>query len=202
MLVQETINIIHNIWPMLVIIVSILTSFRIADIIINKKKFIFYKDLLLLGFIIYIMALFYAVTYQDVDWTTSNLIPFREITRFGINDERFIRDIIGNTVMFIPYGFFISYFLKLGKARVVLFLSFITSLTIELTQSVIGRVFDVDDMILNVLGGLLGYFLYRILHRVKENLPKPLQSDLFMNIIAFITIFVLIVYFLSHLVVI
>ncbi len=202
MLVQETINILHNIWPMLVIIVSILTSFRVADVIINKKEFVFYKDVLLLGFIIYIMALFYAVTYQDVDWTTSNFVPFREIMRFGINDERFIRDIVGNTVMFIPYGFFVSYFLKLNKVKIVLILSFATSLTIELTQSIIGRVFDVDDLILNVLGGFLGYLLYRVIHRIKENLPKPLQNDWFINIITFIAILILIIYFLSHLVVI
>lgn len=201
MLVKETINIIHNIWPMLVIIVSILTSFRIADILVNKKKFVFYKDMLLLGFIIYIMGLFYAVTYQDVDWTTSNFIPFREIMRFGINDDRFIRDIIGNTVMFIPYGFFVSYFLKLDKVKIILILSFITSLTIELTQSVIGRVFDVDDLILNVTGGIIGYGIYKFLNKIKNNLPKPLQSDWFLNIVTFIIIFVLIIYFLNHLVV-
>ena len=41
-------------------------------------------------------------------------------------------------------------------------MTLIVSIIIELIQLKIGRAFDVDDIILNIAGGLLGYFLYRI----------------------------------------
>ena len=48
-MLQNTIsNIILEIWPMIIITVVILTSLRIMDIIINKKKIVLYKDLLIL----------------------------------------------------------------------------------------------------------------------------------------------------------
>lgn len=49
-----------------------------------------------------------------------------------------------------------------------LFLSFIASLAIELTQLSIGRVFDVDDVILNVIGAVVGYYLYKLFTKIKK----------------------------------
>ena len=58
---QNTIsNIILEIWPMIIITVVILTSLRIMDIIINKKKIVLYKDLLILLFAIYIIGFTYS----------------------------------------------------------------------------------------------------------------------------------------------
>ena len=47
-----------------------------------------------------------------------------------------------------------------------LFLVLFASLSIELTQLFIGRVFDVDDILLNVLGGIIGYLFYYILSKI------------------------------------
>lgn len=190
-------NILFNIWPMIVIMTVILSSVRITSIIKNKEKFILYDELLKLGFLIYIISLFYVVTFQDVSWSTSNFIPFKEVFRYQLFSERFFRNVIGNLIMFMPYGFFISYFLKLDKKRTIFFLSLLVSFTIELTQLVIGRVFDVDDMMLNVCGGMLGYLIYRLIQKFKNKLPSVLKNDIFYNIVTTIILIIIFIYIVS-----
>ena len=55
-------------------------------------------------------------------------------------------------------------------------LTLLTSLSIETTQSMIGRVFDIDDIILNLLGGIMGHYLYRFLDNIKSHLPVFLKK--------------------------
>lgn len=187
-------NILFNIWPMIVIMTVILSSVRITSIIKNKEKFILYDELLKLGFLIYIISLFYVVTFQDVSWSTSNFIPFKEMFRYRLFSSMFFKNVIGNMIMFMPYGFFISYILKLDKKKIVFTLSILVSLTIETTQLVIGRVFDVDDIILNVLGGLIGYFIYRLITKIQSHLPSFLKNNCFYNIIVSGLVILILVY--------
>ena len=181
-------NILSNIWPMVLIITVILVSLRISYFIKTKEKFRLYSEIFKLGFIIYIIGLFYVVTFQDVSWSTSNFIPFKEILRYDLFSEMFFKNVIGNMIMFIPYGFFISYFLRIDKKRYVFILSLITSITIEVTQLIIGRVFDVDDILLNLLGAFVGFYIYRFLMRVKDKLPKFLTNEIFYNIVVIIMV--------------
>lgn len=176
-------NILANIWPMVLIITVILVSLRISYFIKTKEKFRLYSEIFKLGFIIYIIGLFYVVTFQDVSWSTSNFIPFKEILRYDIFSDMFFKNVLGNMIMFIPYGFFISYFLRIDKTRYVFILSLITSITIEVTQLIIGRVFDVDDILLNLLGGFIGFIIYRFLMKVKDKLPRFLTNEIFYNIV-------------------
>lgn len=187
-------NILSNIWPMLVIITVILTSYRLVSITRNKEKFVFYHEVLKLAFVIYIMCLFYVVTFQDVSWSTSNFIPFKEMFRYQLGGKLFIKNVVGNMLMFLPYGFLISYFLKITQKRTIICLSFIISLTIEITQLLIGRVFDVDDILLNMLGGLIGYYSYKLLYKIKEKLPIFLKNQIFYNMIVIIFIMFIIWY--------
>ncbi len=71
-----------------------------------------------------------------------------------------------NILLTVPFGMFLRYFKKMSLKRVLL-CSFLLSLFFELTQ-LSGlyfiyprgyRLFDVDDLILNTLGGGVGYFL-------------------------------------------
>ena len=84
--------------------------------------------------------------------------------------------------MFMPYGFFIGYFLKIDKKRHAFILSLITSLTIELTQLKIGRVFDIDDILLNIMGGIIGFCIYKFISKIKDRLPEFLKNNVFYNI--------------------
>lgn len=190
-------NILANIWPMVLIITIILSSLRVTYILKYHEPFKFYEEILKLGFVIYIMSLFYVVTFQDVSWSTSNFIPFKEIFRYQLFSSSFFRNVIGNLIMFMPYGFFVSYFLKLDKKRQIFSMSLLVSFTIEITQLVIGRVFDVDDILLNVCGGLLGYGVYRLIHNFKDKLPKVLKNDIFYNIVVTIMIGFIILYIFS-----
>ena len=72
----------------------------------------------------------------------------------------------------------------------------IASLVIEATQLAIGRVFDVDDILLNVVGGMFGYFIYKILNKLGDLSPKIFKSALFLDILTVIVFIMFSVYIL------
>lgn len=160
MFTETIINVFNAVWPMLLIFCIVLISLRLVEIIKYKKKFIWYREIITLSFCIYIIFLFHIVTFQDVSWSTANFIPFKEIFRYVLGSEMFFKNVIGNMIMFMPYGFFVAFYLDLKKPYIVLLLTLIVSITIETTQLIIGRVFDVDDVFLNILGSYLGFILY------------------------------------------
>lgn len=172
-------------WPMVIISCIIIISLRISYLIKNKERFVLYKELLMLGFIIYSMCLFQIVTFQDeVSWSTNNFIPFREILRYNIGSRLFIKNVLGNMLLFLPFGFFTSYLLDNKRPLLTVALTLVASLSIEVVQLMIGRVFDVDDIILNVLGGTFGFYLYNILDRLGKKSPKLLGNEYFLDVLA------------------
>ena len=175
--------ILTDMWPTILLITVVAFSMRLTYVFKNKEKFVLYKELMFYFFIIYILCLFYVVTFQDVSWSTSNFIPFKEILRYSIGSSAFYKNVLGNMVMFVPFGFFVSYFLKLEKVYSITLITLLTSFTIEITQLVIGRVFDVDDLLLNLIGGIVGYLLYELIHKVRIKLPNFLKKDYIYNII-------------------
>lgn len=175
---KETIlDIFTGVMPTAVIVTVIAVSLRLTYLVRNKEKFHIIKELFSLVFIIYIICLFYAVTFQDIDgsWATSNFIPFHEMFRYTFGSRLFIKNVLGNMLMFVPYGFFSSYLLKEKNLLIIFFLTVILSFTIEYIQLQIGRVFDIDDIILNVIGGLVGYFIYLLFCKIKNLFIK--ESD-------------------------
>ncbi len=183
-------------WPMVFISLIVLISFRLSYIYKNDVKIVIYKEIMLFFFAFYVLCLFQIVTSSDdAPAYGSNFIPFKEIMRYEFLSRLFIKNVIGNVLLFIPYGYFVGkYFV--GKSKLLtFFLVLLASIAIECTQLSIGRVFDVDDIILNVIGGMLGYLLYRLLEKVYNSLPKVLKSNWFLNII-FIALFITLVVFL------
>lgn len=172
-------------WPMVLISTIIIVSFRIAYVIKNKIKFVLYQDLLMLAFIIYVLCLFQVVTFQDtVSWSSNNFIPFKEIFRYDFGSRLFIKNVVGNAVLFLPFGFFVSYYLKSQNGFLPFVLTLIASGSIETVQMLIGRVFDIDDILLNLVGGMLGFLIYYLLSKLSKKLPDVLKSDMVLNIIA------------------
>ena len=173
--------------PMIIISVVVAITLRAADIVKNKKTFCFYKELIALSFIIYILCLFQVVTFQDNNNISSNnLIPFREMFRYDLGSRLFLKNVLGNIIMFLPYGFFTSYFLKEKKLLPIFILTAVASLTIETTQLMIGRVFDIDDILLNIIGGILGHYLYIIILKIGNMCPKVFQAEWFLNLVSII----------------
>jgi glycopeptide antibiotics resistance protein len=98
--------------------------------------------------------------------------------------------------MFLPFGFFISYYLKAEKPTLPLILTFIASIAVEIVQMCIGRVFDVDDILLNLLGGTIGFCIFHVLRRIGNRLPKFFHNEWVLNIgaiIALIGLFTLLI---------
>ena len=173
--------------PMVIISVVVAITLRITYIVKNKEEFCFYKELISLSFIIYILCLFQVVTFQDNNNISSNnLIPFREMFRYDFGSRLFFKNVLGNIIMFLPYGFFTSYFLKEKKLFPIFILTTLASLTIEFTQLMIGRVFDIDDILLNIIGGVLGHYLYILILKIGDMCPKVLKAEWFLNLVSII----------------
>ena len=186
-------NFINLTWPMIVISVVVLVSMRITYLVKNKEKLVLYKELLMLSFIIYILFLFQIVTFQDdVTWSTNNFIPFKEILRYNMGSRLFMKNVLGNLVLFLPYGFFVSYYLRNDKPHLTMLLTLITSFAIEIVQLSIGRVFDIDDILLNLVGGYLGYLVYYFLKRIWDKIPNVLKNEWILNAIALIILIIII----------
>lgn len=132
------------------------------DINVNIKKEIFN-----LIFVLYITSLYYIVTYKDINpyYVTSNYHLFREITRYKLFSKMFFSQIVGNMLMFIPFGVYIKYYLELNHIYLLILITLIISFTIELIQVKIGRAFDVDDILLNNIGSILGYFGFKCIEK-------------------------------------
>lgn len=197
-MLQTVQNAISSTWPMLVIFVVILSTIRLTYLSIHKEKFIFYKEFLNLIFIIYVLLLYQLLT--NVETNTSggyNLIPFTEITRYEIGSKLFMYNVIGNIVIFIPFGYFVSGYIKASKVSHILAVSIISSLTVEVVQLQIGRSFDIDDIILNVCGAIIGFLLYIGLCAIKKHLPKFLQRDFVYNIVCIALTILIVLYFLK-----
>ena len=82
-----------------------------------------------------------------------------------------IAQLIMNIMMFIPIGFFSGVALKKKHIWNVVEIGLVLSLFIELTQLITTRgVFNVDDIIHNVLGCVIGFtcyvFSYKIIKRI------------------------------------
>ena len=180
-------NTLNAIWPMLVIFFVVLVMMRFTYLKVNHEKFIFYKEFMNLLFIFYAMLLFQLLTDTELNKTSGiNIIPFVEIMRYKIGTPNFSLNVIGNILIFLPFGYFVSNYVKASKISHILFISVITSFTVELVQHYIGRSFDIDDIILNVIGSVLGFFLYISLNAIAKHLPRFFRSELFYNIICLI----------------
>lgn len=147
----------------------------------EKKRF----GLKICGYLVfagYLLALIYFMFFSDFYGRTQvseeyhyNLQPLKEIIRFikyyktiGITST--LLNLAGNVIGFLPFGFFLPMlFRRVRRWYIVLLFSMEFSIMIELIQLIkkVGSC-DVDDVILNTLGGLLGYVCYWIVQYVRR----------------------------------
>ena len=197
-MVQDTlISVFENNYPMIIIFTVVIVTIRLAYLLSRKVKFELYRELFMLAFLLYSLILFYVVTFQDVNYGTNNFIPFKEIMRYEFGSSFFIHNVLGNILLFIPFGFFVSFILKTKKPSYIIIVTFITSLVIEFTQLLIGRTFDVDDVLLNIIGGFLGYLVYLVIQVIYDKLPDVLKKTWIKNIVLILIIIAIIVLYFS-----
>lgn len=157
----------------------------------SRRRF---RIICLVLFAIYVIAIVYFLLFSDMYGRTQgytnyryNLIPFYEIRRFirSVMNEGSIRpldifvNLIGNVIAFIPFGALIRWVRnqKTGFWIAVLY-TFLFSLAIEMIQffTKVG-VFDVDDLLLNTMGGALGYAIYRILRAIDRKRYEHVKEE-------------------------
>lgn len=136
-----------------------------------KKKYYLYSMLCAIYLAILVYFLFFAEGFREsVSGAYHyNFIPFREITRYiayrrTIGYERTFINLAGNIIAFMPLGFFLPH---LSKRKLNFWTVSLMGMEISVLVEVIqlfSRVgcCDVDDVILNTIGGMLGYGCYII----------------------------------------
>ena len=141
------------------------------------------RFLSVLLFILYVLLLVYFLFFSEEYGRVAaeermyryNLIPFVEIRRFWIYRKQLgmfavITNLFGNVIGFVPYGFILPVIAHRCRSGFFIIVSgFALSLCVETVQ-LITKVgcFDVDDLILNTLGGLFGFWIYYILLRINR----------------------------------
>ena len=190
-------SVLNNVWPTLVILEVVIILMRIFYIKNSGKKFILHEELLLLLFVAYILMLFDLVTSRDVYLSGTNLVPFKEILRYSIGSENFNRQVIGNIILFIPLGFSFTYYTRIKKIGSITIIAALISFTIETVQKYIGRSFDIDDIILNVVGGIIGFLIYVGLDAIKKKLPDVFRRNWFYAFLTLVLIVLLVLYALG-----
>lgn len=138
-------------------------------IIFNNLKYI--KFIYTFLFIGYLLLLAYLTTFshyygRGLVHRSINLIPFRTINEFltsGYNLRIIGTNIVGNIVAFMPMGFLLPIvFKKLDKLHKVVFVSVFATLLIEVSQYISGvGASDIDDVVLNMFGVVIGYWVFR-----------------------------------------
>lgn len=98
-----------------------------------------------------------------------NLVPFVHMNDYAIKREA-VLNFVGNTAMFIPVGIVYPYvYKKINTHGKVIAAGVGFTLCIEIVQLLFyDRVTDIDDLILNSLGYLIGYGIYLLVERVKK----------------------------------
>ena len=129
-------------------------------------------------FYIYILLLSYFLFFSErygrgLQTQEYNLKLFKEIKRFikyreQIGWEGFIVNICGNVLAFMPFGFLLPLLNRAyRKFYIKAVLSILFSLIVETVQLLLKvGVFDVDDILMNSLGGILGYIVFMVIHAI------------------------------------
>lgn len=187
------------------IIVSLISIFiwiifRISIIMKNKKVNIC-REIVLLLFYIYFLWLLLLTIFKGGFITLRNpfkeymyneygligiinIVPIKETIVTFMHSEagamNSMRNVIGNIIAFVPLGFFISLlFEKFNNYKKVLKVGFLSSLAIEITQLFVGyNVCDIDDIIYNTLGALVGFICFKTFEMItsKINLKEKIDK--------------------------
>ena len=104
--------------------------------------------------------------------SSANLVPIKNVLTYLIhynhyNLDTFLYNTVGNMLLFVPLGIFVPYITKnVKQVKQIFYISILCSFTIEVLQVVfqLGN-FDVDDLLLNTLGGFIGFLIWKTINR-------------------------------------
>ena len=172
-------------------VIAVIVGWIIFRIVANKKsrQFSWKKEAVQLLFLINLLVI-YRMTFHPFEkldgqvqpllfdihtaWPFRiNLIPFVNLTDYDSKRDLLL-NIIGNSTMFIPTGIMTPLLYKhLNSFRKVTFTGFAISLVIEIIQLPFAvRCSDVDDLILNTVGCMVGYGIYWLVRKCTKAAGK------------------------------
>ena len=177
------INFTYDIQLLFRIILLVWVISRIYRAVLYGKPYL-WRELLLWGLLIYVAFLLYN-TFEpftillERQQQRANFVPLQGIAKMienaSIFDDEVTKRIVflnlaGNILIFSPFGIAIPLLEKrLNRGWMVVLLGLAISLVIELAQTfLIARVFDVDDLVLNAVGTLIGFSVYALLNLNKS----------------------------------
>ncbi len=113
---------------------------------------------------------------KDIIWeglSTANFIPLKTIKMYiryysSLPNIHSFENLFGNIFVFAPFGFMLPMvYRKCRNVCILLINTFLFVLGIEVFQlfSAFGA-FDVDDILLNCIGSLLGFFIYIMIEHI------------------------------------
>ena len=135
---------------------------------------------------VYTIFLVYMMFYgcgRHPEFGFLQLNPFQSIKYFlnyhQFFSETFMVNIVGNIIVFIPYGWLGILDKRLTKLPLLAFLFITWICSIELTQYYTARgTADVDDVFLNTFGMLIGYIILQIVTKLNiANIRLELTKD-------------------------
>ena len=75
-------DILPSIWPLVAFVSAVAITLRGVYLFKGSRKVVIYKEILGLIFVIYILCLYYILTYQNTGYGGINLTPFKEMFRY------------------------------------------------------------------------------------------------------------------------
>lgn len=186
---------LSNMLTYVIVALPIYLICRLIFIKKTKKQVKVFNEILLTIFILYIIGLasqtiipywnmgIYSDTgkfYFNIRLTNSiseiNLIPFKTLYEYlFVNNTSVsgwssvsILNIFANTLLFLPLGLLTPLIWeKYDSFYKILTLGLISTCLIEFIQIFIGRSTDIDDVILNTIGVIIGYTIFK-LSKIKQ----------------------------------
>lgn len=151
----------------------------------GREPFVSARSAGIMLFALYIVMVF-SVTgvsplsgfHPEIRMSEISLIPFDGMKKMLEADTLFgIVNIAGNVFMFLPLGFFLPLLWPSFRGWWKTLLAGVgLSLFIELWQLFISRGTDVDDLILNTLGAVIGYLLFLLIRKIYERGGRMLST--------------------------
>lgn len=128
----------------------------------------------------------------------ANLIPFKTILPYLLGEKGLIIgsiNIVGNIVLLVPIGFLVPFVYRKMTWKKSLVLAVAAGLSIELMQELLRvGIFDIDDVILNAVGVLIGYWAFtiipRLLRLIKSNKAVFIVGIVSLSALAFYSVIV------------
>lgn len=184
---SKIIDYILNMIPYMIIAIPIIVIIRYF--MNRNKKINWHHEIALILFLLFLVGLFSQTIIPKIQIDTSGklIVITKDINRINMipgkvlietyhevfinnNFNYFLINFLGNIIMFMPIGFLISLLWKVSNKKVIIS-GFSISILIEFCQLFLDRGTDIDDLILNTLGTILGLIFYHILSK-KLNLFK------------------------------